>query len=695
MNRPLRSTLLAGVIALIPAGHALAAPLAEADAGSNVDSTIIVTGAANQASSSATGLSLSLRETPQSVSIISRERIEDFALTNVNDLLDQAVGINVERAETDRTQYNSRGFDVNNFQVDGIGLPLIWGIQYGDLDTALFENVETIRGANALMTGIGNPSATINYVRKRPVEEFQAKASAQVGSWGKWRLEGDVSMPLTDTVAARLIYAHEERDSYLDYNHGNRDVMGGLLSWEITPQLKATVGFSRQENNSDGVLWGALPLVYSDGTQIAYPRSASTSADWTYWNTVDQSAFAELAYSFANGWALKGVLTVKRFEEEAKLLYAYGAPDKDTGLGVYGMSGVYPSVYKQYLGDFYASGPVSLFGREHKLAFGVSTSTSKAKEWEAFSSETIVYPSLDSWDQGLIAEPTYDDSYLASDYKDRLTRIYGAAHLNLADNLKAVVGASVMWLKTTGTSYDADQYRKDSKISPYAGLIYDLTSHVSLYASYTDIYNPQTEVDANHVRLDPAKGTSVEAGVKSQWFDDRLYVTAAVFRAKQSGLAEYAGTFEDGVKSYYSGIDTTSKGFELEVAGHITDQWSVNGGYTYLDIEDDAGNDTRTWLPTQTFKMSTTYAIPQFNDLKLGGQLRWQNAISTEVDGGTARQKGYAVVDLMASVKLADHVSASINVRNLTNTYYLNSLMWGQAYYGAPRSAIATLSLDF
>jgi outer membrane receptor for ferric coprogen and ferric-rhodotorulic acid len=87
-------------------------------------------------------------------------------------------GVNVEKVETDRTYYNSRGFDITNFQVDGIGLPLIWGIQFGDLDTVLFERVEVVRGANSMMTGTGNPSATVNYVRKRPTDTFQARRPA-------------------------------------------------------------------------------------------------------------------------------------------------------------------------------------------------------------------------------------------------------------------------------------------------------------------------------------------------------------------------------------------------------------------------------------------------------------------------------------------------------------------------------------
>ncbi|NWK97655.1 TonB-dependent siderophore receptor [Sphingobium lactosutens] len=697
MHRHSRHLLIVGAVAVLSVGQAWAA---EEGAPAGDDSSIIVTGVANQAITSATSLSLTLRETPQSISIINRERIDDFALTNVNDLLAQAVGINVERVETDRTYYNSRGFDITSFQLDGIGLPLIWGIQYGDLDTALFENVETIRGANALLTGIGNPSATINYVRKRPLDHFQATGDFQLGSRDLWRGEGDVSVPLTDTVAARITYAHEERDSYLDHNRNNRDVISAIVSWQVTPQLKATAGYSRQENNSDGVLWGALPLVYSDGTHISYPRSASTSADWTYWNTTDTTAFAEIAYGFTNGWSVKGVFTYKRFEENAKLLYAYGTPDPVTGLGVHGMAGIYPSDYKQYLGDFYASGPVRLFGREHSLAFGLSTAKRDGWEYEGFSFEDIVYSPVDQWDRASIAEPDFPDTYLAARSTDRLTRAYGAAHLSLADNLKAVVGASAIWLKSTGYSYGADLYRKDSKLSPYAGLVADLTTNISLYASYTDIYNPQTEVDVNNVRLDPAKGTSIEAGVKSEWRNGRLYATAAIFRARQKGLAEFAGTFDaDGAgqagDSYYRGVDTTSKGFELEIAGHITENWSLSGGYTWLDIEDPEGNDTRTWLPTQTLKLSSTYAIPELNDLKLGAQLRWQNAIRAAVDVGTYRQKGYAVLDLMAGIRVVDHVRARVNVRNVTNKRYLNSLMWEQAYYAPPRNVLATLSVEY
>ncbi|MEG3150038.1 TonB-dependent siderophore receptor [Sphingomonas sp. ZT3P38] len=709
MKRSLRQALFASAMLILPTGSAFAAPEpGEETAQPQDNGDIIVTGTLDTPTTTAAGLSLKPREVPQSVTIIDRQRIQDFALTNVNDLLNQVIGINVERVETDRTYFNSRGFDITNFQVDGIGLPLLWGIQFGDLDTALFENVEAVRGANAIMSGVGNPSATINYIRKRPLDSLKASVTGQLGSWDQKRIEADVSVPLTDTIAARLIFAHEDRDSYLDYNHVNREVYGALVSWKITPDLTATVGYSRQENKADGVLWGALPLTYTDGTRIDYPVSASTSADWTYWNVTDQSVFTELNYAFGGGWSAKGVLTYKRFEEHAKLLYAYGYPDKATGLGVGGMVGIYPSTYDQYLGDFYASGPVHLFGRDHQLAFGVSTSRQDALEWENFSEDAIAYPAVQDWGRVQVAEPSYPGEDLAADYSDRLTRAYGAAHINFSDRLKGVIGASAMWIKSTGTSYGTDQSRDDSGVSPYVGAVYDVTPNVSLYASYTGIFNPQIEVDANNRKLDPAKGTSIEGGIKSSWFGGRLYATASLFRAKQKGLALAAGTFgEDEAgqpgDTFYEGVDTTSKGFELELAGKITDNWALSGGYTGLEIKDQAGDKTRTFLPTKSLKLATTYVVPQLNDLKLGAQLRWQNQISYAdpyvqdygvVTGDVIlKQKGYAVVDLMAGIRLLDRVRATVNVRNVGDRKYLGSLMWGQAFYAAPRSA--TVALNF
>ncbi|PHY21812.1 TonB-dependent siderophore receptor [Caulobacter sp. BP25] len=697
MSPNFRALLLGGAALACAgvSGIAFAAETDSRDASANEVDRVVITGARTR-TSAVTGLDMSLRETPQSVTLVNQERIRDFALTDVNQLLAQVTGVNVEKVETDRTYYNSRGFDITNFQVDGVGLPLIWGIQFGELDTVLFDRVEAVRGANSMMTGTGNPSATINYVRKRPTNTFQASAAAQYGSWDSYRLEADVSGPLnaSGTLAGRLIYANEDKDSYLDHYHVNRNVYGALLAWEATSKLTATVGWSMQDNRASGNNWGALPLTYSDGSLIHYPRSASTSADWTHWNVKDQTGFGELAWKFDNGWQFKAIGTLKRFEENAKLLYAYGAPDKTTGLGVLGMAGVYPSVYESASLDAYASGPFQLFGRSHQLVVGGQVSRSHGHEYEAFSNDAIVYGPVGSWAGVQPAEPSFPDAYLAADQVDRQARFYAATHLSLSDKLKAVVGFNALKLKSKGFSYGVDTPRDDEKVSPYVGAVYDLNANVSLYASYTDIFNPQSEIDVNHQTLAAAHGKAYEAGVKSEWFDGRLYLTGAVFTSRQNGLAEYAGTFTDTLQSYYAGVDTKATGYELEAVGAINAQWRVSLGWTDLSIEDGDGDKARTYLPRKTLKASTTYTIPTLRNLTLGAQLRWQDEIYQQ-DVTRLEQKAYGVVDLMAGIDVTDKVRATLNLKNATDKTYLTSLMWNQSYYAAPRSVSVRLDYAF
>jgi len=702
-------TLMSAVVARADAPEAPAAD-------SEPKEVVVIGKRVIKGSAGATGLDLSLRETPQSVTLVTKEQIKDFALSDANQLLATIPGINVEADETDRTYYNSRGFDIINFQVDGVGQPLDWGLQVGSLDTAIYERIEAIRGATGMLTGTGNPSATINYIRKRPTKTFQSDVTAGYGSWNNVRLTADVSGPLNEdgTVAGRLVYARTNTDSYLDYYGVDRSVYYGILSWDITPKLKATAGYSQQDNLADGVTWGALPLTYADGTPIDYAVSATSSAPWTYWDTHDHQTFGELSYAFDNGWTIKGIYTRKSYDEDAKLLYPFGSPEQDTGLqedgtGILAYSGIYPSIIKQDIFDIVATGDVSLFGREHQLVLGANATHAASYKWERFADLFNYDPIID----GVIiapAEPVYPDPYLAEQIKTDTTRVYGAIHLNLTDKLKGIAGFNAVDLKSVGASYGVEENREENKVSPYVGAVYDVTPNVSLYASYSDIFDPQSEADINHQRFDAAQGKSYEAGLKSDWFDNRLYATASYFKSEQYDLADFTGYLQNdnasepgytsnpalAGKAYYTGIDTFVEGYELEVAGKITPTWTINGGWTDLSIEDRDGNDVRTYLPRQTFKLSTTYNWPQLRDLKLGAAVRWQSDVSTTSTSGAAfTQDAYSVVDLMASFRVADQIRVTFNVKNAFDEKYYGGLQWDQAYYAAPTSYMLTLDYTF
>ena len=654
------------------------------------------------ASSAATKLTLTPRQTPQSISTLTRAQLDDFGLDSVNDALKMATGIQVQEVETDRTYYTARGFDITNFQYDGIGIPFVYGNVQGDLDTAMYERVEVIRGANGLMSGTGNPSATINFVRKRPTATPQARIDLTAGSWDKRRVDVDVSGALTaaGTLRGRAVYAHENKNAYLDLYGREKNIFHGVLEADLGDATLFTVGHTLQKSDANSPMWGALPLTFSDGSPTDYSRSTSTSADWAYWNVQENRTFAELAHDLGNGWQAKAVLTHVKKEGDGSLFYVYGTPNRSTGLGLFSYPSEYRDENRQLIADLQLNGSFDLAGRMHDAVLGASWSRSELEDISWYDSRardmngtpqlTPLPMPLEQWN-GNIAEPLNDAGTNGSDFTDRMQSYYGAARWSLTDRLSLITGARVVDVESRGGNYGSDKTTKyTGELVPYAGLVYDLTEQYSVYASYTEIFDPQTEVDGTGSRLAPVEGVNYEAGIKGELFDDRVNLSLAVFRTEQDNVAEMAGMIAG--RSYYRGVEgLTSEGYEIEVSGELLPGWQATAGYTFVDIVDATGKHAVTYSPKHQAKAATTYRIPGLEQLKVGASLNWQD----KVYNGAAEQDAYAVVNLMARYDIDAQWSVSANLNNLTDEKYLSSLYWSQAYYAAPRNASMTVSWTY
>jgi outer-membrane receptor for ferric coprogen and ferric-rhodotorulic acid len=707
-----KTRLAVAIAAACSCNHVLAAE----DAAVQLDAQTVVGSVADaqpdsykaEPSRSATKLDLTPRQTPQSISTLSGAQLQDFKLTSVNDALKAAPGIQVQEVETDRTYYTARGFDITNFQYDGISVPFVYGNVEGDLDTAIYERVDVIRGANGLISGTGNPSATINFVRKRPTAMPQARVDLTAGSWDKRRIDADVSGPLNDvgTVRGRAVYANENKNSYLNRYSREKNLFHGVLEIDLNDSTLFTLGHTLQKSDANSSMWGALPLVYQDGSKTNYSRSTSTAADWAYWDNQENRSFAELAHTFDNGWQAKAVLTRVEKKSDGSMFYVYGTPNRETGAGLYSYPSEYSEKNTQLIADLQASGRFNLAGREHEATFGASWSRSKLKDlsWSDSTTGTAL-PPLEDW-HGQIGKPLNDNGSNGSDFTDRMQSFYGAARWSLTDSLSLITGARVIDVKSDGSNYGLAKSSKNSgKVVPYAGVVYDLTSQYSVYASYTEIFDPQTKTDISGSRLAPVEGVNYEAGIKGELFDDQVDVSLAVFRTEQDNFAQQAGT--KGGIAYYGAIDgLTSEGYELEFSGEPLDGLQLSAGYTFVDITNADGSRGVTYSPKHMLKTAATYRVPGMEKLKVGAAVRWQDDIKIAVpltadDGLTslgsadAKQKAYAVVDLMASYDIDPNWSVSANLNNLTDEKYLTSLYWTQAYYGAPRNASMTVSWKY
>lgn len=646
------------------------------------------------ATRSATGLALAPRETPQALTSVNRQQMEDFGLDNLNDVLAITPGVNVERVETDRTYYTARGFDITNFQLDGLGVPAVYGNQMGDLDTALYDRVEVLRGANGLMSGSGNPSATVNLVRKRPTRETQASGNISAGSWERYRMQGDLSGAINDagTVRGRAVIALEDGKSYLDRYEKQRDLFYGVLEADLSETTLLTLGHSRQQDDSDSPLWGALPMQFTDGTPTDYDVSTSTSADWSYWNNRTLNTFAELRETLANGWTATARLTHTETESDSKLFYVYGTPDPDTGLGLKAYPSRYDMETEQWVADLHASGPFELGGREHELIVGAQWFRSEVWDESNYGQGIGTDLSATGAFDGRYPEPAFDAGVDGSDWEHKQGSLYGAGRFSLTDSLHLLAGLKAVTLESEGSSYGSSRNTEyDLELVPYAGLTYDLNETYTWYASYTEIFEAQEEQDQNRRLLDPLTGSTYETGIKADLFEGRAHGSISVFRSEQENVPELAGTFGNG-QSYYRGVDgVTSKGFEADLSGELMPGWQANAGYAYVDIEDADGNRTKTETPRHMLKLATTYHIPSMPALKVGGSVRWQDEVSSAV----ATQDAYALVDLMASYRINASMTATLNINNVTDEKYINSVRWAQAYYGAPRNAMLTLGWKY
>ncbi|MCD4512169.1 TonB-dependent receptor [Brucella pseudogrignonensis] len=657
----------------------------------------------------ANGLVLTQKETPQSTSVVTRQMIEDRGMANVKDVMQNATGVTVNQYETDRFEFYSRGFQIDSYQYDGVPTTLDSTYQYGDgsLDTVIYDHIEIVRGATGFMQNTGEPGASVNFIRKRPTSEFQGYISGLAGTQSNYRTELDVSGPLNKagTVRGRLVGTLQTKEDTIDLYKQDKNVIYGVIEADVTDNTTVTVGANRQSTNSDGVTWAGMPAFDSNGNLIDWAKGSTTGADWTNWDTTVVETFASVEHTFDNDW--KARLSVNHLENDfsSKLLYIYGNPDLDTGLGTYGQATRYEGDRKQDSIAGSLNGDFDLFDRNHQFVTGffASRTTGNIVERTAVDGTLADVGNIFAWD-GSYPEPDWNtEPSNVTDTEDRQIGIYAVGRFFITDPLAITLGARVNWWKGEKVSYwENYDYSHSGIVTPYVGVTYDLTDEYTLYASYTNIFKPQTYQDAEGNYLDPAKGHNYEAGIKASWLDGRVNASFAVFQTNQDNVAEYFDWDSVNNRSIYRSIDgTTTRGFEIEVAGEVYDGLNVFGGYTFRSAEDEDGNAVNTFQPRSTLKIGATYTLPgEWEKLTIGGTVRWQSKtknVAYYLDAGQSIEQGsYAVVDAMARYKFDDKTSLNLNIYNITDERYFRTMgFYNSVFYGEGRTATLTLKREF
>lgn len=658
-------------------------------------------------------MAVPLKETPQSVSVITRQRMDDQNLNTLDDVMRQTTGVTTDLSGTAVIPaFYIRGFPVEYFQYDGVPIQT-GGASWSQPDMIQFDRVEVLRGVAGLFTGAGQPGGVVNLVRKRPQKTRRLSAALSGGSWDTWRGELDLGTPINESgsLRGRVAAAYDTSHSFVDVTNSQRTALYGIVEADVGPGTTLAVGAGYQKRNWLPAMMG-VPR-YRDGGDLGLPRSTFLSTPWSHWDFETTQVFGELSHTFDADWRLQLSAVSDRETNDLKYAFVSGAVDRSTRMGPRLAGGANTYANDQLALDVNLGGAFQALGRRHEVVLGANwydrRSDTQGGQLRGFGGTPV---NVFQFDPAAIADP--GQPLWTSNRRTDTTQYgaYGAARLKLADPLTLLLGSRISWWQTDGrnllTGASTPGYRQSGRLTPYAGLVYDLTPNWSAYASYADIFRVQSNyLDTAGNGLAPATGTNYEAGVKGAYHDGRLNLALAAFRTDESGRAMQVSPLVADGCCYAASGRVRSEGFEGEVSGELLPGWQLTAGYTfnttkYLRDAAFEGQPFRSIAPRHLFRLWTSYRLPgDWRAWSAGGGVDVQSATYSEGGRPTVRveQGGYALVNLRLGYRLGKTWSLALNANNVFDRRYYVRLGSAGAFgpanfgnvYGAPRNLMLTL----
>ncbi|MND21239.1 Ferrichrome-iron receptor precursor [compost metagenome] len=649
-------------------------------------------------SASATRTDTALHETPQSVSVVPKDVLEDTGATRLQDGLDYAGGVG--RANNfggqGLTTFTVRGFTTGEFYRNGF--PINRGYPNAP-DANTVERLEVIRGPASSLYGRGDPGGTFNVVSKQPLPEPKVTLGSQFDDQGMHRATLDATGPLNQdgSLAYRLNLLGEGGESFRDDVESERYDVAPVLSWQVNDSTKIVFEGDFMRNNH--------PL--DRGLTRYATQTGSASRDTYIWekgsdnllhndNNMAQVRFEHL---LNDSWTLGGGFQFLDGSLKGNAVEANGAPADGRTLQRnfnYRKLEWTDRDWQLNLTGHFDTGAFS-----HTLLTGI--------EYEDYDYSSIIRRSTASYPidiyNPVLGQPrpalatvptTWDTENL------KTWAFFIQDQVALTERLKALAG-----VRFERFEHDYDDKRPANRdfskgengVTPRFGLIYDLTDTVAVYANTARSFKPNSGASLQGSGFDPEKGKSYELGVKWEAPDRQLSVDAAIYHIVKENVL----TRDPADPNYnLAAGEVRSRGLDINVAGNLTPEWRVIGGYAYVDAEVTKDNrlpsGTRLAnIPRNSFSLLNTY---EFQDglakgLGLGVGVKYVDDRNGQTEAVTYNMDQYTVVDLLAFYKVNDNIRLNLDLKNLFNKEYDEGAFNFYAYPGAPRTVQAGVSYTF
>lgn len=658
-----------------------------------------------------------LKDIPQSISVVTRQLMDEQDVSSVYDALASTTGITLLQSPQGGKYIYSRGFDITTLQYDGVNVQRFYGrsSNYAG-SSAIYDRAEILRGSAGLLQGGGDPSGTVNLARKRPLKEGGVSVTAKAGSWDRYsaQVDGSGALNAEGTLRGRAVLDVEDGHSFIDYVNRRNTTLYGTLEYDLSAQTQLSIGASHETFKGRPFISG-LPR-YRDGRDIGLPRSTFLGATWNRQDSSTQTLYADMSHQFNDHWRAK--VSAIHVQEDVYLKYASSqmAVSPSTGMGGT-VANVTDARQKASGIDASVTGDFTAFGRQHELVLGTSYNHTRVDT--DYSSKTPATP-IDVFAPNPFRPEPSDAEIRYANTENRLATsrqlgFYGALRLQLSDPLKLVIGGRAasyrtIWDTTVtrlGNASPSSTLQDNKRFMPFAGAIYALSPSWSAYASYADIFNPQWSLNAAGQNLKPIVGSTYEVGLKGELFGGRANTSLALYRVDQKNRATEdiasGSNCRDGYYCYSDAGRVRSQGLDAEISGELSRGWNLFAGYTFnrntyaRDINNQ-GQDFNTYTPKHMLRAWTTYQLPgAWSAVTLGGGVDAQSAAYRKVGTVRITTGGRAVWNSYVRYQINRQWQASLNFNNMFDKHYYTTAgnLVNSSHYGDPRNVMLTLRGNF
>jgi TonB-dependent siderophore receptor len=636
----------------------------------------------------------SSREIPQTISVVTRKRMDEQNLTSIEEAMKSTTGMVIQQVDPARFDLFARGYRVDTIQVDGVTANL--NNFFVTPDLAVYDRLEVLRGPNSMFSGSGNPSGSVNLARKRALDVWQLQGSASGGSRDYKRGEFDITGPLVESkrVRARVVGAYEDKGLIYSPSYYRKPTVYGTLEVDLTEQTTASFGVTYTAVNY--LPFAGLPA-YANGTQVNVPRSTLIGAEWNRWTTSTVDTFGELEHRFDNGGKLK--FTARQIDRSSDTIYM----TPNTAVNAAGFT----TLNRIRLGldhsntsyDANYSTPFQLFGQTQNVTIGYDRRefTYKLRSGNGPTAQQNVFnPNY--------AIPYQDINFATfSNTTESQSGAYGQLRFKPVAWLTLIGGGRISDWQTRNvnpnTSVVSGVALINAKTTANYGAVIDLSKQLSLYVSYADIFQPQSSISVSGAVLPPRVGSQREVGVKAALLDGKLNAHLALFE-----INDVNRTLSDPANPTFSipAGEVESKGFEAEVSGKLTQNWDITAGYAFTStryLEDTTTNEGLPFAPTtpnHSYTLWTRYNFDEgaLSGFSLGSGAKIVSTFYTRSGAFRYVQEGYETYNAQIGYQFNKNLWATLTVTNLFDrTYYqwVNTASNGNRY-GEPRTAILKVS---